>query len=605
LVVALAALALFLAVRWPLLHGDCAIAGLTVDSSILALMGKKMFDGRGFDIFAWGVGHLGPLTSAITAAWAGPLMLLGVKWPWPLAVRVAAMTEVAIGIALLAWATARIDRRAAALLALLLAVGPPELFRMSLYPLGHEMAFVLSAVVLALATQHVTATPGRGWLSTAWGELAIGVASGLGWWVNKTMAPAIAATLIVLMLRSELFASLRPNLRFKDRFLLRVSPPLPGLFEAVLFVLHWSGVAVLAINTAGNVLHVDHAGQLPFVSGPFLDGLILIGVAQATLLIARPPRFPPPSFAGLRGLAVAAAGFALGVAPAVMANLLDWYPHAYVAGLVPQSTPDSILSAVELRGATVARAILGPDPAAGVMLAIALLLAIHHRRAIAAFVSLTPRDWGAPALFASAAGVTLASSLLLTNAFYSRYLLAGVGPLFALLALEGLRWWDSRRMAGRAAAVLAGGVVFVTLLMTGSLSRRSISNHAEAQDTLRGRTGRPTGAAIDDARAAPVPDPRIVLDRVAALGCRVTYTDYFQAYNYRLLSEESSAWIPYLGNIDQTPDDTALARTLPGRRCYVTTDGVVFPIPGDLPLRGKGRRAPTPPGGSRPARPPG
>lgn len=572
LIVALTALGLFAAVRWPLLRGDGAIAGLTVDSSILALMGKKMFDGRGFDVFAWGVRHLGPLTSAITAAWAGPLTALGAKWPWPLAVRMAAMTEVAIGIALLAWATARIDRRAAVLLAVVLTVGPPELFRMSVYPLGHEMAFLLSAVVLALATQHLTAAPGRGWLSATAGQVAIGVASGLGWWMNRTMAPAIVATLIVLTLRSELFATLRPHLRFRDRFLLRTAPPLPGLLEAMVFVLFWTGVAAIAVNAAGDVLRI---GRLPFVFGWLLDGLILAGVAQAILLIARPPRFPRLPLRELRCLGAAAAGFALGAAPAIVANVLDWYPHAYVAGLAPKPAPGSIVSEVALRGISVIRFSLGPHAAAATIAGIALAMAMRHRHAISAFLALAPGGWGARALFASAVGVTLGSSLLLTNAFQSRYLLAAAGPLFALLVLEGLRWWDSGRPGARAAAALAGCVVFLTLV------RAALDLHV-----------RPPSA------------PRIVLDQVHALGCRVTYANYFQAYTYRLLNEERTAWIPYLGNIDQTPHDTALARTLPGRRCYVTDEGSVFPIPGDLPPRGKGRFIPAaPPGFTPPARP--
>jgi hypothetical protein len=572
LVVAVAGFAMFAGVRWPLVRGDGALTGLTVDSSILALMGKKMLEGRGFDVFAWGVRHLGPLTSAIAAAWAALLLAAGAVWPWPLAVRLAAMTQVAIGIALLAWTTARIDRRAAALLVFALAIGPPELFNMSVYPLGHEMAFLLSAVVLALAAQHVTAAPGRGWLSTIGGQLAIGFAAGLGWWMNKTMAPAIVAVLVVLTLRSELFATLRPHLRFKDRLLLRVSPPLPGVLEAALFVLYWSGVALLAMNVAGDLLRI---GRIPFVFGWWLDGLILIGVAQAVLLIARPSRFPRLPLRELRGLAMSAAAFALGVAPAVTANLLDWYPRSYVAAMDAQPAPTSIINDVRLRSAEVAHLFLGPAPAAGILLAIVLVLVIHHRHAMAAFLSLTPRAWGVRALFACALGITLASSLLLSNAFHSRYLLAAAGPLFALVALELLRWWDRERAAARVLAVLAGGLVFITL----------------------------TNSALD-ARVRPAADPRRVLRQVDALGCRVTYTGYFQAYVYRLLSDERSAWIPYMGNVDQTPQDTAAARALPGRRCYLTEDGLVFPIPGDLPLRGKGRPIPTPPAGFiRPARP--
>ncbi len=569
----------FTALRWPLLRGNGQIDGTNVDTSIIALMGKKMFDGRGFDVFCWGVGHLGPLTSMITAAWAVPLTRLAVAWPWPLAVRLASMTEVAGGIALLAWSVARIDRRAAFLLAFALAVGPPELFSMSVFPLGHEMAFFLGAAILAIATQHWSAEEGRGWLASMRGRLLFGAVVGVSWWMNRTMAFALAAVLIVATLRSVLFARIRTFL------LTRNQRKLPGLIEALVFILQWAGLALIAIYTAGDLLGFP---KLPFVLGPMADGVTLLAIAWTIVLLSkvRPVHLAPDEWREIRKLGETAAGFAIGSAPAWIANLLDLYPLAYSAGLALQPTPRTSLEELNAHGPSVLVRLLGIDAQpAGVVFAIALVLLLastlwRHRNDVVAYLELTPSNaWGVRTLFASVVVSALAAVLFVDGIFRSRYLLAAIGPLLALAALEGLRWWDSGRNAQRAFAALALGSCLVTFTSS-ALVLRSVF-HVMAN---------PTAPTVFKA------DPLVVLSRVDALGCRVSYVYSGIAYDYRLLTEDRGTFITWLGGHDQTPFYSQTAQSLPGQRCFIAKNGAVFPIPGDLPLQGKGRVIPRRPG---------
>lgn len=575
-------LVVFVVLRWPLLRGNGQIDGTNADTSVIALMGKKMLEGRGFDVFCWGVGHLGPLTSLITAAWALPLMKLAVAWPWPLAVRLASMTEVAGGIALIAWSAARIDRRAAFPVALALAIGPPDLFSMSVFPLGHEMAFLLGAAVLAIATQHWTSIEGRGWLASSRGRLFLGVVGGVGWWMNRTMAFALAGTLIVAALRSSLFARARTFALARNR------RKLPGVIEAFVFLFQWSGLTLIAIYTAGDLFGF---GKLPFVLGPMMDGVTLLAIAWTIVLLSkvRTFRLAPEEWRELRNLGETTVGFAIGCAPAWLANLLNWYPRAYSAGLSLQPTPRTFLSEVSGYGPSVLYRLLGIDAQpAGIAFAIALALLllstlVRHRRDVAAYLQLTPsREWGARTLFASIVVAALAAIFLVDGIFRSRYLLAAAGPLFALATLEGLRWWDSQQKAKRAGAALAFGSCLVTFTC-GALVLRSVY-HVMAN---------PIAPVVFKA------DPLIVLSRVDAFRCRVNYVYSGIAYDYRLLTEDRGTFITWLGGHDQTPLYSRAAQALPGQRCFIDESGVVFPIPGDLPLQGKGRVVPARPGSLR------
>lgn len=570
------AAALFLALRWPLLHGNGVIDGTNVDTSILALMGRKMFEGGGFDVFAWGVRHLGSLTSILTAAWAWPLSMLDVPWLWPRAVRLAAMTEVAAGIVLIAYAVARIDRRAAGATALILVLGPPELFRMSVYALGHEMAFFLGGVIVAMAAQHLTAPEGRGWLATPGRRFLFGLVAGIGWWMNKTVAFAIGGVLIVMVLRSRLFERLRTERILLDRLLLRPHK-LPGMIEAAAFVFWWSGLALLAYYLVCTLFDLP---TLNFILGNVADGVALAVLGQAIVLLPSLRGAWRPSREVL-AFAQALAGWALGYLPAWLVDRYNW--EWLAGGSVQRYRPPSLLAEeVATHGRYVVTSFLGVnDTPAGILYALALLalavsMLIHYRRDVARYLRLTPSQWGVRTLFASVLVATLIALLVIRDSLRSRYLLATLGPLVALLALEGVRWWDSRRLAARAAASLAFGACLISIA-TGSLySREVLYVKPEPLSALHMK-----------------PDPLLVLARVDTLGCRVCYTNYYQAYDYRLLSDERVAFLPYTGGVDLTPSDTRAAQQLPGQRCYITLEGSVFPLKGDLMVTRYGKPAPT------------
>nr|MDQ3283669.1 hypothetical protein [Acidobacteriota bacterium] len=217
----------------PLLSVEGRVRGFNSDAAIIALMGKKMLEGRGFDVFFWGQNYVGPLTSMCIAA-AGAFTG-GVN---PLALRLGTFAEVFAGILLVGWSIARIDRRAAIATMIALAITPPVLLRMMITPLGAEMSFVMGAALLAVVLQHVTSP--RGWLSHARGQFAFGVVAAIGWWMNQQVVFTLLAAAIVLASRSAAMRGALTRLRLRDRWMLRGEAlrwrRMPGVVQAFAWI---------------------------------------------------------------------------------------------------------------------------------------------------------------------------------------------------------------------------------------------------------------------------------------------------------------------------------------------------------------------------------
>ncbi|HEV8432666.1 MAG TPA: hypothetical protein VGR95_04580, partial [Thermoanaerobaculia bacterium] len=92
-----AVLAIYVALRLPLLASNTLPLGWNSDAAIFGLMAKSIFAGRGFPIFFWGQSYMGPLTS-----WVTVLVALVTRAVNPFALRVAAMLE-GIGAIVFFW----------------------------------------------------------------------------------------------------------------------------------------------------------------------------------------------------------------------------------------------------------------------------------------------------------------------------------------------------------------------------------------------------------------------------------------------------------------------------------------------------------------------
>ncbi|HET7711781.1 MAG TPA: hypothetical protein VFL80_07615, partial [Thermoanaerobaculia bacterium] len=343
----------FLLWHFPLLTPDGRVRGFNSDAAILGLMGKKILEGRGFDVFFWGQNYIGPLTSMITAAWGS--ITGGAN---PLALRLATLTEAILGTFFLWMGIARIDVRAAATAAVALVLTPPVLLRMMITPLGAEMAFLMSAALFAVLMQHLTVEEGRGWLSRPGGQIAFGALAGLSWWMNQQVVFTLIAGILVLGLQSAVGRRFWSALRLRDRLLLRAGPlgwrSLPGVVEAMAWVLTTVGAVLLF---AYFVLDLAGLPQRPFVVGRAADGIILFLLPHLLL---------PVLFGEWRGWRwqasaeekseVAAAirftaGAAIGYAPVWLGAMAGWYERSYVFGfrpIYPSELPAQIRSLIEV-----------------------------------------------------------------------------------------------------------------------------------------------------------------------------------------------------------------------------------------------------------------
>lgn len=483
-----------------LLTDAAAIRGFNSDSAILALMGKKMLEGRGFDIFFWGQNYVGPLTSMFVAL-AG-LVTGGVD---PLALRIGAMTEVFVGLLLTGWAVSFIDRRAALVTMAALAVTPPVALRMMIMPLGAEMGFVMAAVVVGLYLRKSD-------------PLLLGLAAGVAWWMNQQI-------LFTLMAIGAVTA-------FRYRHLVRVElrRPIPGLLQALVFVLMTMGAVVFVIFVVRDAAGIE---ILPFILGPATDALLLLLVPPAvTALFYLRVQVP---LGELVPLGRVAAGALAGYTPVWLGRLLGWYEPTYVFGFRLNDPSEAVAGIVAF--GELASHWMGAN-----VIAFCLFLAAGFWYARSA-----PRVLLALIVLANAAFCILAGPSR------PHYLISSVGMLFAVAALGAVDLWQRRRRIVVAAGAV---VVFVTL----GLSAKKMHADVLAE-----------------------PDPRPLLASVRANDCAVTYADFWTAYRYRLLDEERGAWIPYRSQ-NRTRTESARMQQLPGQRCLVGDDGTVTRIAADLPL---------------------
>jgi len=537
--------------HFPLLTPAGRVAGLTSDSGVIALMGKKIFDGRGFDIFFWGQNYVGPFTSILIAAW-GPI-LGGVV---PLALRLGVFTEVFAGIVMIAWAVARIDRRAAIVTAIALLITPPVVLRMMETPLGAEMAFFFSAALLMVLVQHFTAPPGAGWLSRRRGQIAFGVLTGIAWWMNQQVVFTLIAAAIVFAMRSKIGAAILPRVRLRDRLLLRGASlgwrSIPGTIEALAWIMSASGWLILFAYV---VLDIAGSRMPLLVFGPTTDALILILTPQILLPLLfgewRAWGVRPPNAGVRREIAAAlcfAGGFALGYAPVWLGRIAGWYERTYVFWFSANRS-----SQVVAHVRTLARED-GPfwlgiaDHPIGVLFAIAacalvIVFALRARSEARMLLLLIPL---ANVIF-----------YLLADSVKSHYLISSVGMLFAVAAIAATDLWDAWRWPARMVLVAIGIAAMLSIGMRAQQRHRDLL--AE-------------------------PDPLPLLARVRAADCAVVYCHGALTYRYRFLDGEQRAWIQYLSQNRMIRESIADQR-LPGQRCLITADETVLKIDKDLPLK--------------------
>lgn len=525
----MAAAALFFIVRAPLLTPDGLLRGVNSDSAIIGLMGRKMFEGRGFDVFFWGQNYLGSFTSMVAALFAFVVGSCG-----PLALRLAAMSEVALGALLYWWAIRRIDGRAAAVVLLMLAVGPPDLFSMSVTPIGGEMAFLFAAAIAAVAVQHFTSA--RSWLLRWRGQFAFGVLIGFAWWMNQQVVFTLLAFACALFFRSPAFAGVREQLALRDRLLLRSERlgwrPLNGYAEAFVFVIHATGAVMLVVY----VITALRGQPLALaIFGPMLDPLLLIFVPHIVLPLTQGEwrRWRGMfDWRLLRVLAPLGAGFAIGRAPVWLGRWLHWYEPNFSFYFAPEP-PDYVVAHVRELVTHTVKPWLGIAPSfAGVLFAIALVVLV--------VIAVLRRSREDAVLFLALVPLINVAFYVITNS-KTYYLITATAPLYALAVLGALLLCDSRRLLLAIAAACAA--------LVGSLSL------ASATLPLRNSIVRQ-------------PDPRADIRAARAAQCRVVYADYWVSYRSTFLGGPDIAWVTY-GSYDRSPHDSAAARALPGRHCLL------------------------------------
>jgi len=284
----MAVVAIYIAVRFPLLSRDALPLGWNSDAAVFGLMAKSIYARRSFPIFFWGQSYMGPLTS-----WVTVLVALFTRAVDPFALRVAAMLE-GIGAIVFFWLGLRrtFDARSVAIAMAWVAIGPAFLLSFVVAPIGAEQMFFISAVLFWFGS--------RNWF---W----FGVLSGFGWWINQGVAFVVFAVVLAEVGRSEWW---REVLRRGGRRRAAEYVVCLLLLDALLGALYELGVPVPSL----------------FLYHPVLDPFAL---AVLVYVAGKLPLPIPP----LRTALLFAAGFVAGYAPVIIGGFFQAYPARYSSGI--------------------------------------------------------------------------------------------------------------------------------------------------------------------------------------------------------------------------------------------------------------------------------
>ena len=548
----------FILLRLELFVDPALHLGWNSDAAIFGLMAKAIFAGRDFPIFFWGQSYMGPLTSLLAAAAGAVLRLAGVTPAvGPLALRIGAAAEVLAAI-FFYWSGLRraFDARTATVAALWLAIGPAYLFFFTIAPIGGEQMFVLSAIIFWFSVRTMLGAP-RDWF-------VFGLLAGIGWWIHQGVVFAIGASVLIVVLRSSVWATAWREPRLLDRLLLRQRwRGHDRLLVSSLRVLN--GLLLLWI-VEDALFCLDLPVPALFLFSPLLEPVIVFVVVRIVLAL----RFDDDArsavalaAAGWRGwtvpLLLAVCGALIGYAPVIVGGMLHLYPRTY--GL---SVPLLPLRVVLQHVRTLARAdfwaLIGASGSpAGVVVGAAvtmllLIALVRHGRTLLDLVSLRARDYGERGIAAATIALCVIFYVTSRRAHEgsARYIVSALPMVYAFAARE--IWALRPRVVGIAAAAAIALALAVPRMQ-------------QVRDVAAGRGEEYSGLGGNF-------DPRPTLHAIDAGGYSICHAEYWIAYKLQWVSEERVRFIPF-HSFDRTPAASRLLEAAPGRKCYVDDAGAV------------------------------
>jgi hypothetical protein len=498
-------LLLFIALRAVLFFDPALHLGWNSDSAVFGLMAKAIAAGREWPLYFWRQSYMGVMTSYIAAAF---MQIVNA----PLSLRIATSAQVLAGIVLY-WLGLRhaFGAKVANVVALWLAIGPAYLMYFSIAPIGGEQMFVLSAIVYWFA-ETTGLRRRRDWF-------IFGLLAGFGWWIHQGTIFAVAAALIVVVLRTDWWKSVRDARRTRRNVVLTAL------------------AILLAIDTLLGILHsIDVPVPVFFWSNLILDPLIPL-LLILTLNMQRLRAMARIERWAFASAALFAIGALLAYSPVIIGKLRGAVPDEY--GL---SVPLMYLDGVAEHAITFVRSDLWLFVgAAASIVVIPFFIAAMLRRPALDMPLLT---------------------IILCVVFYlfsrrahpgsMRYIVSALPMVYAFAAREMLR------LRLRAIPIAA-----VTLALL-------VPRVAQVRDVARGKGEYYAGLPGDF-------DPRPALQTIESAHYTICYADYWLAYKLQWVSDERVRFIPFR-SFDRNREDSQALAAAPGPKCYVDLSGRMRPF---------------------------
>lgn len=550
---------LFISVRFKAYTPERAMVGFHSDNAIYGLMAQDIQNGH-FPVYFYGQNYMGPLGS-LTAALVSPILhgldiktsVLGNEYGHfqvsPLALSIAASILVWFGALFFFNAFIIVfGPVVAALTYLLLVIGNRVLIDASLRMNGQEMGWFFGALVFYLGV--------LAWQKSSRKRLVIlGLALGLGQWMNQTMIFCALPWLLAGMYKAEFFASIRNPMKLKDRLLFKSQAHGPKtipnfcvfgarFFEVLAILSIFLGLVVSIIGGVDTVLW----GWLKFkmLNGfsSIKTGVIILTFIHALAFLYADCELREKLINDLKKIKPLFIALLLAYSPVWAGKILKFYPKAYGISfqLIALKNIDDYWPKLYSDFFPV---VFGVPISYLIILGVFLLGLLYLKRKvfkIKEFLTFNPGTYSLltfsfAVLFFNLLFIHIAQRAYLEYAY--RYGILCIPFFFAFVFYGILQIKNKLKWA-------LIGICSLLCLYTNWQQGEATVGPIMRVDNHRERT-----------------------KKLLESGYKICYADYWKAYKYEYFTQGKVQFIPYQSQ-DRRPDLSKIRSQMPGPHCLVT-----------------------------------
>ncbi len=349
---------LFYYTRKDLLNFNDSFRFYNSDFAIFNMMAEDLKSGKSFPFFYYGANYLGPLNAFLMNIVESILLLFGVSQyvpgtnevPYvigPLTSTLTSFLTVFGGIFFYGLSFRKFFTVLESLGAMvLLSLGSALLMRTSLRPLGPDIVFFLSSIILFRGIALIEKNNSKN-------QFLFGLLFGFSWWMNQTVVFALAPILFYFISRTGEYRFMRNHFQLRDRFFLKWKAlglkEINLFLKAFLFLIHIlllvNLILGIVVSALGGIDTLIFGIKLKIFNGlgPMKTSVMAFLLLQAFLWICLSKNAPRVFINKLNRLKYFLLGLLLAYSPVVLGRIFKLYDKSYAPQFQFVSANDLLL----------------------------------------------------------------------------------------------------------------------------------------------------------------------------------------------------------------------------------------------------------------------